>query len=279
MISMVSLSDFPELEVSFPEIKALESDSRVREIVVYGGIGRGNKETQDGDFLIFTDGKRYETPLSVFYNLLNNEVDPTKTDVQILCEEELDGVLCRLFKPSSYNHVVNNGKLIFSRGGNSIEKLKSRKNIWYDISNKTGIKTHYLLELSEESTSIRGGFLWIGKFMPKRKRLGKDSRISFIKTLNGIKGTAIPREGLALKDIFLGKHDESKNIWNRFYDEYSLVEKDREKALEISDFDPRKHEKFTNDELRNIVEKAKKIGEHAIYAINEEIEGLISSFS
>jgi len=256
---------------NFPQIEALRTLPEVRGVVVYGGIGRGDEKTKDADFLIFTKGKKYVTPISAFNNLLSNGVDPTITDVQIHSDEELDGVLCRLFKPSSYDHIVSNGKVVFPESWNPIEKLRKNKDIWYKVSDKTGIRTHYLLELSEELTSIRAGYLWIEMFMPQRKHLGKDSRKSFIKTLNGIRGTAIMREGLSMKGIHLGKSDKGKNITNRFFDEYPMLEEYRQAALEIRDFEPREHKKLSNRELTDIMIRSKEIGERCVHTIDQEI--------
>jgi len=278
MSNMFSIPDFSV-------IRALKTSPKVTSIVIYGSVARGDEKTKDADFLVFTRGKNYETPLSVYDILLENDIDPNKTDIYIHSDEELDGILCNLFEPSSYDHIVNNGKVIFCEEENPIEKLKPRKNIWYDVSKKLGVWTLYLQELSNDLIGIRNGYLQIMMLIPERKQMEKNTEKIFKKTLNHIRGTKIMMEGLAILGISLGSSDDPRNIINRFFDEYSSggIEKYREVTLEMRDFDPKEHRKFSDKELIEIVKRSKKTGERCIKAIDEKLcekfESLISSSS
>lgn len=264
---MISLTNFP------PVIKSLKNSPDVNCIILYGGLGRKDKETQDGDFLVFTKDKNYITPLSPFESLLKYDIDPIETDVYIHSYEEPHRILCRLHKPSSYDHVVNNGKIIFNRnnGKDPIETLKSRKDIWYKVSEKIGVPTHCLLELSEELSGIRTGYMWIRMLIPERKQMKGNVEKGFKKTLNKIRATGIMREGLAIENVFLGKSDEGKNIVNKFFDLHPKIEDYRGTALEIRGFDPKEHRKYSDEDLVRIVNNAKEVGEVSVHDIDEKL--------
>ncbi len=248
------------------ELLELSKMQEISSIHFYGSyaraIVRGDMSLWDGkdiDTLIFTRGKKYETPHVVHEFIAS--LDPIY-DTFTHNAEEMRGIITDVFNPTMSNHLAS---LCLPFYGEDLRsKFQRSRKIWEEARKKTGIETNFYFDASDKLRHLRVGYTNIIKNPESidRKTLKKQNN----RTLS------LMRIALTMRGIDMGTNDESKNVVEEFFRTYKSINNQKPVAERLV------REDFFSLIQKDVLESVRKwkgVGENVAYAVDRYLCGLI----